>query len=46
VSIDGQEYLNYSGATLFASENPYLQFGWYAARSLTNEVQFADIRRT
>jgi len=47
VSIDGKQYLNYSGATVFANDgDPYLQFGFYAARGagLTNEVWFSGIR--
>ena len=47
VSIDGQQYLNYSGATDFANDGePALQFGFYSQRGagLTNKVSFSDIR--
>ena len=47
VSIDGKQYLNYSGATVFANDgDPYLQFGFYSrlGAGLTNEVRFSDIR--
>ena len=47
VSIDGQQYLNYSGPTVFANDgDPVLQFGFYSrlGAGLTNEVRFSDIR--
>jgi hypothetical protein len=47
VSIDGKQYLNYSGATVFANDgDPYLQFGFYSrlGAGLTNKVCFSDIR--
>ena len=47
VSIDGQQYLNYSGPTVFANDgDPFLQFGFYSrlGAGLTNEVRFSDIR--
>ena len=47
VSIDGQQYLDYSGPTVFANDgDPYLQFGFYSrlGAGLTNEVRFSDIR--
>ena len=47
VSIDGNQYLNYSWATVFANDgDPYVQFGFYSrlGAGLTNEVRFSDIR--
>jgi chitodextrinase len=46
VTIDGQQVTNYSGPTLIPGEVPYLQFGWYGARQLRNEVWFAGIRKS
>jgi hypothetical protein len=44
--LDGQQRLAYSGATLFDNEFPYLQFGWYSSRQLSNEVRFSTITMT
>ena len=47
VSIDGTQYLDHSGATVFANDgDPYLQFGFYSrlGAGLTNKVRFSDIR--
>lgn len=47
VSIDGKQYLDYSGPTVFANDgDPDLQFGFYARRGagLTNTVRFSNIR--
>ncbi len=47
VTIDGVQYMNYSGQTVFDAETPYLQFGWYGILGRgTNQVEFGPITVT
>ena len=47
VTIDGVQYMNYSGQTVFDAETPYLQFGWYGFLGHgTNQVEFGPITVT
>jgi Polysaccharide lyase len=42
--LDGQLLADWTGPTLAAGEVPYLQFGFYSAAQLSNEVRHADLR--
>lgn len=45
-SIDGTQYVNFSGATDFNDGNPRLQFGWYSFPNATSEVRFGGVTMT
>ena len=51
-TIDGVQYMNYSGQTVFDAETPYLQFGWYgieysaAAQTKWNSAHHRNQRLT
>lgn len=47
VTIDGTQYMNYSGRTVFDALTPYLQFGWYGILGRgTNQVEFGPVTVT
>ena len=44
--LDGRRLASWTGATLKPGEHPHLQFGFYTAARLRNEVRWAQLRRT
>ena len=43
--LDGQQLANWTGPTMNVGDSPYLQFGFYSATQLRNEVFHAALRK-
>ena len=44
--LDGRRLASWTGATLLPGERPHVQFGFYTAARLRNEVVWAQLRRS